>query len=145
MNVGSEVPSSSKEGNLRNCDFVHLRQPFNRHIRPLRGCVLRYHGLLMSKVGTKAWAGRPPGPSLVGLLKPYRALIATLVAMTIAGNSLNLVVPRLIAHAIDTYAQQRLVLTTLIVEFFAVGSGIFLLLFSGCRSDVLVGPCVPRF
>jgi len=126
MNVGSEVPSSSKEGNSRNCDFVHLRQPFNRHIRPLRGCVLRYHGLLMSKVGTKAWAGRPPGPSLVGLLKPYRALIVTLVAMTIAGNSLNLVVPRLIAHAIDTYAQQRLVLTTLIVEFFAVGSGIFL-------------------
>src|SRR5262249_26038095 len=41
-------------------------------------------------------------------------------------NSLNLVVPKLIAHAIDTYAQQRLVLTTLIIEFLAVAFGIFL-------------------
>jgi ATP-binding cassette subfamily B protein len=39
---------------------------------------------------------------------------------------LNLVVPKLIANAIDTYAQQRLVLTNLAVEFFAVAAGIFL-------------------
>jgi ATP-binding cassette subfamily B protein len=46
--------------------------------------------------------------------------------MTILGNSLNLVVPKLIAHAIDTYAQQRLILTRLIVEFFSVALGIFM-------------------
>jgi ATP-binding cassette, subfamily B, bacterial len=68
---------------------------------------------------------RPPGPGLFSLLKPYRPLIAVLVVMTIAGNSLNLVVPRLIANAIDTYNQQRLILTTLIEEFFAVAMGIF--------------------
>ena len=68
---------------------------------------------------------RTAGPSLFGLLKPYRGLVLILVVMTILGNSLNLVVPRMIAHAIDTYAQQRLVLTTLIVQFFAVGFGIF--------------------
>jgi ATP-binding cassette subfamily B protein len=44
--------------------------------------------------------------------------------MTIAANSLNLVVPKVIANAIDTYAQQRFVLTTLAVEFFAVALGI---------------------
>src|SRR5262249_2676512 len=70
--------------------------------------------------------GRPTGPSLFGLLKPYRPLIATLVLMTIAGNGLNLIVPKLIARTIDTYARQQLVLTTFIVEFFAVASGIFL-------------------
>src|SRR5215813_8346242 len=80
----------------------------------------------MSKAGIKATrAGRPLGPSLVALLKPYRPLIVVLVVMTIAANSLNLIVPRVIANAIDTYAQQRLVLTTLATEFFAVAVGIF--------------------
>jgi ATP-binding cassette, subfamily B, bacterial len=78
----------------------------------------------MSKAGIKPRPRRPSGPSLVGLLNPYRALIAVLVVMTIAANSLNLVVPKVIANAIDTYAQQRLVLTTLAVEFFAVAVGI---------------------
>jgi ATP-binding cassette subfamily B protein len=95
-------------------------------MKPLTDLVLRYDGLLMSKVGKKPWAGRPSGPSLVGLLQPYRGLIVTLVVMTIAGNSLNLVVPTLIARAIDTYAQQRLVLGTLVAEFFAVSAGIFI-------------------
>jgi ATP-binding cassette subfamily B protein len=70
--------------------------------------------------------GRPPGPSLFALLTPYRPLIFVLVLMTILGNSLNLLVPKLISHAIDTYAQQRLILTTLIVEFLLVGFGIFI-------------------
>src|SRR5215813_11515397 len=79
----------------------------------------------MSKAGVNARAGRPPGPSLLGLLKPYRPLIAVLVVMTIAANSLNLVVPKVIANAIDTYAQQRLILTTLAAEFFTIAVGIF--------------------
>jgi ATP-binding cassette subfamily B protein len=48
-----------------------------------------------------------------------------LIVMTILGNSLNLVVPRLMAHAIDSYTQQTLVLRTLITQFFAVALGIF--------------------
>ncbi|HYR82724.1 MAG TPA: ABC transporter ATP-binding protein [Terriglobia bacterium] len=45
--------------------------------------------------------------------------------MTILGNSLNLLVPKLISRAIDSYAQQNLVLTTFAIEFFVVGIGIF--------------------
>ena len=70
--------------------------------------------------------GRPSGPSLFGLLTPYRQLISILVVMTILGNSLNLLVPKIISNAIDTYAQQRLILTSLIVEFFLVALGIFI-------------------
>src|SRR5262245_24154629 len=70
--------------------------------------------------------GRPQGPSLFALLKPYKGLVTVLVVMTILGNSLNLLVPRIISRAIDTYAQQRLILTNLIVEFFSVAVGIFL-------------------
>jgi ATP-binding cassette subfamily B protein len=68
---------------------------------------------------------RPAGPSLVGLLKPYARLIFLLALLTILGNGLNLAVPKLISNAIDSYTQQRLILSTLIGEFFAVAAGIF--------------------
>jgi len=51
--------------------------------------------------------------------------VSLLVVMTILGNSLNLLVPKLISRAIDSYAQQNLVLTTFAIEFFVVGIGIF--------------------
>jgi ATP-binding cassette subfamily B protein len=70
--------------------------------------------------------GRPPGPNLFGLLKPYRRLVVTLVAMTILGNSLNLVVPSILSRAIDTYNRQQLVLRTLVIGFLAVAAGIFI-------------------
>jgi ATP-binding cassette, subfamily B, bacterial len=75
---------------------------------------------------TKKKPGRPSGPSLFGLLAPYRRLIFLLAALTILGNGLNLAVPKLISSAIDTYTQQRLILSRLIAEFFAVASGIFI-------------------
>ncbi len=70
--------------------------------------------------------GSPARPRLTGLLKPYLSLILTIVALTIAGNSLNLLVPKIIARAIDTFATSQLVLGTLVAEFLAVASGIFL-------------------
>src|SRR5437588_647481 len=94
---------------------------------------LRYDVVLMSTMEKKTKmkpgatpGGRPRGPNLFALLTPYRPLIITLVAMTIFGNSLNLLVPRLIANAIDTYQQQQLVLPTLIVEFSMIALGILL-------------------
>ena len=71
--------------------------------------------------GTRA----PTTANIFASLKNYRSLILVLVAMTIFGNSLNLVVPKLISYAIDSYVQQGLVLTRLIVEFSAVAFGIF--------------------
>ena len=71
---------------------------------------------------------RPPSPGLMQLLKPYRWLIAILVALTIVGNGLNLVVPKLISRAIDDYTQGRFVLTTVVVEFLVVGLLVFLFL-----------------
>jgi ATP-binding cassette subfamily B protein len=43
-------------------------------------------------------------PSLRDALTPYRSAILGLVVLTIAGNVLNLVIPRLVADAIDGYA-----------------------------------------
>ena len=68
---------------------------------------------------------QPPNAGLFGLLKPYSKLIVTLIAFTIFGNALNLVVPRIIAHTIDSYGQPTFVLRTVLIEFFLVAAGIF--------------------
>ena len=69
----------------------------------------------------------PPGAGLFLLLKPYRPQIATLVALTIAGNGLNLVVPKLISHAIDAYTERTFVLSTVVLQFLVVAFFVFAL------------------
>jgi len=69
----------------------------------------------------------PPGAGLFALLAPYRGLIATLVALTIVANGLTLIVPKLIANAIDAYTQRNFVLSTLVLEFFVVAFLVFAL------------------
>ena len=69
----------------------------------------------------------PPGAGLLALLKPYRLLVAILVVLTISGNGLNLVVPRIMAHAIDSYGQPTFVLSTVVLQFFVVAFLVFAL------------------
>jgi ABC-type multidrug transport system fused ATPase/permease subunit len=71
------------------------------------------------------------------LLKPYRFLVALLVLLTIAGNGLNLVAPKLISKAIDTYTQGRFALHTVILQFVAVAVLVFIL--SYAQSAVQTG------
>jgi ATP-binding cassette subfamily B protein len=70
---------------------------------------------------------RPPGGGLFALLQPYRGLIATLVVMTIAGNGLTLVVPKLISRAIDAYTQRAFVLSTVVLQFLIISFLVFVL------------------
>ena len=60
------------------------------------------------------------------MLKPYAPLISTLVVLTILGNSLNLLVPKIVSHAIDSYARRQLVLATVEIELLVVALGIFI-------------------
>jgi ATP-binding cassette subfamily B protein len=69
----------------------------------------------------------PSGAGLVVLLKPYRLLIAMLVVLTIAGNALNLLVPKIISRSIDSYTQQTFVLSTSVLQFFIVAALVFVL------------------
>ena len=65
-------------------------------------------------------------PKLTALLKPYRPFVAGIVLLTVAANALNLIVPRLIARAVDTFAAARAVPAALVAGFIAVAAGIFL-------------------
>jgi len=68
-----------------------------------------------------------PRARLFALLKPYRGWVAILVLLTIAGNGLTLVVPKLISRAIDGYTQRTFVLSTLLQQFFIVAFLVFAL------------------
>src|SRR5262245_51048928 len=70
-------------------------------------------------------AARPARPSLFSLLTPYRPWIAVLVVLTILGNALNLAVPKVMAHTIDTYGQPSFVLSNILLEFLLISVGIF--------------------
>lgn len=63
--------------------------------------------------------------TVVNLLGPYKWMIALLVVLTIVGNSLNLVVPHIVASSIDTYTQGSYSLVRMIEEFLLVAFGIF--------------------
>lgn len=68
-----------------------------------------------------------PRGGIVGLLRPYWIWIGLLVALTIAANSFNLVIPQIVASAIDGIGKPDLSLTQLALEFLAVAAGIFVL------------------
>src|SRR6202453_505264 len=70
---------------------------------------------------------RPPGAGLFALLQPYRRLIVILVVLTIVGNGLTLIVPKLISHAIDAYTQRTFVLSTVVLQFFVIAFLVFAL------------------
>jgi ATP-binding cassette subfamily B protein len=69
---------------------------------------------------------RPAAPSLFSLLGPYRGWVAAMIALTIGGNGLNLVVPMILARAIDQYGRPGFVLSRTIVELLAIAAGIFM-------------------
>jgi len=73
---------------------------------------------------------RPAGPSLFSLLAPYRGWVAAMIALTIAGNGLNLVVPMVLAGAIDHFGRPDFVLTSTVVELLSIAAGIFVFSYS---------------
>src|SRR6185436_7446526 len=87
---------------------------------------------------------RPKGPNLLALLRPYRPLVALLAALTIAGNALNLAVPKIVAGAIDAYTRGQLVLRPVVIELSAVAFGIFLFLYLQNLAQTLASERVAR-
>ncbi|MFA6348143.1 MAG: ABC transporter ATP-binding protein [Candidatus Paceibacterota bacterium] len=69
---------------------------------------------------------KPKKQNIFGLLKSYKLLITLLILSTLVANGLNLVVPKIISSAIDTYTNGNFVLNKIIIEFFLVSFGIFI-------------------
>ena len=75
-------------------------------------------------------AGTPGKPSPAGLfllLRPYRSLVVLLLFLTVAGNALSLIAPRLISHAIDSYRTSGFSLSATVAQFGALAAIVFIL------------------
>ena len=70
---------------------------------------------------------RPPQAGLFPLVKPYKGLVAVLAALTILANTLNLIVPKLIANAIDNYQRPNFAFGPMIARFLLVCVSAFFL------------------
>lgn len=68
---------------------------------------------------------RPAAPALTTLLQPYLPMVAAIIAFTVLASGLNLLVPAIIARAIDSLAAGQGAVGSLVVEFLAVATGIF--------------------
>ena len=64
--------------------------------------------------------------SLLGLIKPYKKLIFSLVTLTILANALNLLIPNIISSTLDNFTKGNFVLDTVIIEFSLVALFIFI-------------------
>lgn len=84
-------------------------------------------------VPKKEAAKKPPSP-LLGLLKPYSRTIFLLIFLALASNGINLVLPMIIAHAIDGYNAGHYVLKTTLVQF--MGAALVVFLFTYLQSIV---------
>src|SRR5690349_7847131 len=70
-------------------------------------------------------AGRPKLPSLVPLLKPYKGQMLLLCLLTMAGSGVGLLVPLVIARAVDAFIAGRLDLGAELVKLVAIAVGTF--------------------
>ena len=68
---------------------------------------------------------KPIEAGLFSILGAYRGLIATLVVFTVLGNALNLLMPKIIARAIDNFSGGNFNLTSVSIEFTMVSIGVF--------------------
>ena len=63
---------------------------------------------------------------LFSVLRPYKGIVFVLIIMALAGSAVNLLIPRIIANGIDAYSVNTFNIKTVIIQFLAAASGIFI-------------------
>ena len=66
---------------------------------------------------------------LFSVVGPYKGYVILLIMMALAGSSLNLLIPKIIAKSIDAYSAGRFHAGTVITEFLFTAFGIFIFTF----------------
>lgn len=68
-------------------------------------------------------------PGIFSLLKPYSGMVSLLIIMALLGSGINILIPKIIAHGIDAYSANRFNITTIIIQFLAAATAIFVFTF----------------
>jgi ATP-binding cassette, subfamily B, bacterial len=83
----------------------------------------------MDKAVSRSSKDKTPKPSLFGLLKPYTGLVVVLIIMALLGSSINMLIPKIIAHGIDSFSANKYQISTVIIQFLVAGISIFVFTF----------------
>lgn len=68
-------------------------------------------------------------PGLFGLLKPYSRMVIILIIMALLGSGINMLIPRIIAHGIDSFTSNQYHLESVILQFLGTAASIFVFTF----------------
>ncbi|MDD4971066.1 MAG: ABC transporter ATP-binding protein [Paludibacter sp.] len=84
----------------------------------------------MANRTTKQMPGnKPDKPNIFSVLKPYKLMIASLIAFALLSNGVNLVIPKLISHGIDDFSKGTFSYQRLIIQFSVAALVIFVFTF----------------
>jgi ATP-binding cassette, subfamily B, bacterial len=75
-----------------------------------------------------------PKPKLTSLLKPYMKMILLLIFFVFVSNGMNLVIPKIISHGIDSFTGGSYNLKSIVIEF--LGASLVIFVFSYLQSIV---------
>jgi len=64
-------------------------------------------------------------PTILSILKPYKALVSLLILLTLAGNGINLIIPKIISKGIDSFNGGHYIVNTISIEFITASLAIF--------------------
>jgi len=73
-------------------------------------------------------------PKLTSLLNPYKKMIMLLLFFVLVSNGMNLVIPKIISHGIDSFTAGNYNLKSIVIEFF--GASLIIFIFSYLQSIV---------
>jgi ATP-binding cassette, subfamily B, bacterial len=80
----------------------------------------------MNKPVEQKLAGKTAKPNVFGLLKPYLGMTIFLVLFALLSNGMNLFIPKIISHGIDSFGKGHFVFKTVILEFLVATLVIFI-------------------
>jgi ATP-binding cassette subfamily B protein len=83
----------------------------------------------MDKPSSKSEKDKIKKPGIFVLLKPYSGMVFLLIIMALIGNAINMLIPKIIAHSIDSFSSNSFNFRTILSEFLAAASGIFVFTF----------------
>ena len=61
----------------------------------------------MDKPVTQTAKKKTSKPGIFSLLKPYSGMVAILIIMALLGSAINMLIPKIIAHGIDSFSANQ--------------------------------------
>jgi ATP-binding cassette subfamily B protein len=68
-------------------------------------------------------------PGIFSLLKPYSGIVTLLIIMALLSSGINMLIPKIIAHGIDSFSGGNLNMRSLVIQFLVAATAIFVFTF----------------